>query len=107
MHQNYIGFIELGGLSPEIQFNTRVIYILKKLAKIFFKKHFEQNGWTDRAEIWYDYAMTYGEYGKTIDLSRAAAARVLFAKNCFWGFWKIMFFGFNFFLCGFGRKWSK
>ena len=37
LNQNYIGFIELGGLSPEIQYNTRVIYTLKKLGKIFFK----------------------------------------------------------------------
>ena len=85
MHQNYIGFIELGGLSPEIQFNTRVIYILKKLAKIFFKKHFEQFGRTDQAEIWYDYALTYGESGKIVHLSRASVARVLFAKNMFLG----------------------
>ena len=49
-----MGFIALGGLSPEIQFNTRVIYI-KKLGKIFFEIKFEQNGWTDRAEILYEY----------------------------------------------------
>ena len=35
LYKNYIGFIGLGGLSLEVQFNTRVIYTLKKLAKIF------------------------------------------------------------------------
>ena len=32
LNQNYIGFIELGGLSPEIILNTRVKYSSKELA---------------------------------------------------------------------------
>ena len=57
LNQNYIGFIELGGLSPEIQFNTRVIYILKKLAKIFFKNSEPSLKLSDWAEILHDYAL--------------------------------------------------
>ena len=84
LYKNYIGFIGLGGLSPEIQFNTRVIYILKKLAKIFFQKHFEQFGRTDQAEIWYDYAGPKAHSGKLFCDARSVA-RVIRAKNVFLG----------------------
>ena len=40
LYKNYIGFIGLGGLSPEIQFNTRVIYSPKKLHFLFAKTDF-------------------------------------------------------------------
>ena len=100
-------FIVLGGLSPEIQFNTRVIYILKKLGKIFFQKHFEQFGRTDQAEIWYDCALTYGEFGKIVHLSRRLPRAFYSRKTCFWGWSKNVFFANNFFLCGFGGKRSK
>ena len=62
-----------------------VIYILKKLGKIFFKKHFEQFGRTDQAEIWYDYALTYVELGKLF-ICRARQSHAFYSrKTCFWG----------------------
>ena len=51
MNQNYIGFIELGGLSPEIISNTRVIYTLKKLGHFSLKNSELKNELSDRAEI--------------------------------------------------------
>ena len=44
LHQNYLGFISLGGLSPEKILNTQGIFAPKKLALSFFKINFEQNG---------------------------------------------------------------
>ena len=84
-HQNYIGFIGLGGLSPEIQFNTRVIYTLNKLALSFFKTITKKFHRGDSAEILHEDWVGGCAFGKNIEMLRARIARAQHAENAFLG----------------------
>ena len=74
-----------------------VIYILKKLTKIFFKKHFLANYWADRAKILQEDVMTKVYLSYFFCNARVSRARFIREKHVFGGGQKSCFSGITFF----------
>ena len=102
-NQNYIWFIKLGDLSPEIQYNTRVIYSRKKTSTFFLLKPI--SGERLNRSRWNLVHLCIGPRRIQENCFRNVLSRAFYTrKTCCWGSRKSCFSWITFFFVDVGES---